>query len=1134
MIKIFGRKFGRKTIMMNKIGFIAVVISICCNLCAGVLYRTSFEAQDEPFGDWKTDKGRGPGKVTSERYATGSNSRMTGPGLGQYGQFFSIPLKETLQDAQIFVSFRYFSEKSGSYAGFFQLKGKSDGEPQLIAYTILGSGAVNARNPDITKNLTPGALIGRWVTFTYRLDFKKQVYSLEVDGKSVIGDTAFFAMNAKKKRIESLDEIVFGGTSAADGNTFIDDLIVSSDPIVPEKGAVPTAFSRSRDFRPQSPLATVGRAQSAPTVDGVLDDAVWQKAVELGGFVDGAGNRRELQPTRILLAYDDQHLYLAAEGIEPKLDPALNQRPLFRTGGKEHGKPVWLDESIELFIAPDAQKPQNYYHLAMNLAGGTFCLVPEGKKGAAVDFVAVSVLGDRSWTLEAAIPLEKLGIPAPSAGTSWKFNCCRNRLIEKEISSWARNFGSNHNYNAFGTLTFAQSAPEISLSIPDYELRGGENELKLSSDGNPSREFEVIRLITYGDQDTEVQRSTIVGSAKSVPIFFNLNVPGRNSISQAAVSAEIRDRTTGAVLQRTTPVFAMRKQYSPLKSSLVATTSNVIFHPINRIYINRGTVRPTLFAAQLDPKLRTETSRCSAVFDLPESLEIMPGNALKMDSRPYRRADGQNRREVRLELPAENLFTLAPLGPEQPYNTWTLLVFKAAPDALLKDAEARFYLELRDGNKVIREADNMLPVTILDGLKNTPVPKSFPLIFCTGPHHRMLKNMTQEQRRAFFETVKASGCNYMGVDRHHISAEIETELRETGFFLYYDIPLNVPATWQPTHFPDAADFLREHPDFRAVDASGKIYDDVICANIVTAADSPYRERLHRWIAEYAMPADALLWDYEVPPAGSKATCLCDRCLADFADKEKIAKPTREEALKNHREAWIDYQSRRVATMAAELRRVVKAVKPDCEFWIYSGYQSDATRRNYSVDWSLLPDSLDRAVCGYGRNPALTEATARAAAPKPVIHGMLMQLWWNTFFNYDQLEVNIFRRLTDASGGVLFWSDMQTDGRFFAQTARVSRLVESHRELFLNPERKDGMARWNGKIDDRIAVLVSKDGRSGLVLIFNSSAESLQGKLSFDGNPKSVTVRDFDDRKDLALPGDLVVRPFSVRIIEWAQ
>jgi hypothetical protein len=139
-----------------------------------------------------------------------------------------------------------------------------------------------------------------------------------------------------------------------------------------------------------------------------------------------------------------------------------------------HDGPVWGQDSVEIFVDPDAAG-QRYFHF---IAGPGTPSMYEAAKGLITDVLHPRYnLPDSSWDgkwhkearitggvmeILMKIPFATLGTAVPSKGTVWRGNLTRSRFFEEgfeaqpELSSWAPNFEnmSFENPQAFGKLVF--------------------------------------------------------------------------------------------------------------------------------------------------------------------------------------------------------------------------------------------------------------------------------------------------------------------------------------------------------------------------------------------------------------------------------------------------------------------------------------------------------------------------------------------------------------------------------------------------------------------------------------------------------------------------------------------------------
>ncbi len=194
---------------------------------------------------------------------------------------------------------------------------------------------------------------------------------------------------------------------------------------------------------------TAVRAAAAPTVDGVLDDAVWQRAEFISDFHqrdpnEGAPPSRR---TDVAFAYDGEALYVAArmhaagpgdvqavmtrrddsgtaERIIVSLDPFMDRRTAYSFAVTAAGVRVdWYHPDDDAFSRDSSYNPV---------------------------WEAQTVIGDKAWVAEMRIPFSQLRFPDREAHT-WGVNLNRYMpqddedvfwvVVPKDKTGWSSYFG---------------------------------------------------------------------------------------------------------------------------------------------------------------------------------------------------------------------------------------------------------------------------------------------------------------------------------------------------------------------------------------------------------------------------------------------------------------------------------------------------------------------------------------------------------------------------------------------------------------------------------------------------------------------------------------------------------------------
>ena len=181
------------------------------------------------------------------------------------------------------------------------------------------------------------------------------------------------------------------------------------------------------------PIATAVATSEAPTIDGVLDDRVWQSATPLIDFVQA--EPLEGQPasesTDVRIVYDDEAIYVGAmmHDTDPSQIVTTDTR---RDSG--------LGDMDSFQIIFDTYKDQqNGFVFGTNAAGIQYDgqVRDQGNTSASWDgsWEVKTSLTDTGWSAEFRIPLRTLRYgPAPQ---TWGVNFFRNIQRHRERAYWA-------------------------------------------------------------------------------------------------------------------------------------------------------------------------------------------------------------------------------------------------------------------------------------------------------------------------------------------------------------------------------------------------------------------------------------------------------------------------------------------------------------------------------------------------------------------------------------------------------------------------------------------------------------------------------------------------------------------------
>ena len=191
-----------------------------------------------------------------------------------------------------------------------------------------------------------------------------------------------------------------------------------------------------------------------PTIDGTLAAGEWDAAAACTGFERlRAGAIAEAQPV-FFAAHDAEHLYVALRL------PCPDGSNLVTNVTKRDG-PTYEDDSVEVFIAPDAATPE-YYQFVVTAGGVQY----DGKGmdgGWNAQWRSACGRERDAWVAEFAIPWRVLGLAAaPQAiGLNLTWNCQTGR---QGNYTWARMEKSFHEPRNFARLQLRQDSACLRLT----------------------------------------------------------------------------------------------------------------------------------------------------------------------------------------------------------------------------------------------------------------------------------------------------------------------------------------------------------------------------------------------------------------------------------------------------------------------------------------------------------------------------------------------------------------------------------------------------------------------------------------------------------------------------------------------
>lgn len=251
--------------------------------------------------------------------------------------------------------------------------------------------------------------------------------------------------------------------------------------------APPKRTSAARYASKKEPV-TIPRFEAPPTIDGKLDDLVWQKAAVFGDFLQTqpGDNVKPSHPMEVYIGYDAKHIYFAYKVTQPK-DTIRAQMGRRDNLGNEDFVGMYLDTFND---------QRQAYFVFLNPYGiQTDGITTEGRgEDGSVDILMESkgTITDDGYIVEAAIPFKSLRYEAGS-GKLWGMHLFRRvRSNNNELQSWMPNNRSiSGSLNQAGKITgLVDVSTTRQLEInPSFTVSQSGRRSRHTFDGNPDGRF---------------------------------------------------------------------------------------------------------------------------------------------------------------------------------------------------------------------------------------------------------------------------------------------------------------------------------------------------------------------------------------------------------------------------------------------------------------------------------------------------------------------------------------------------------------------------------------------------------------------------------------------------------------------
>ncbi|NTW25106.1 MAG: carbohydrate binding family 9 domain-containing protein, partial [Lentimicrobium sp.] len=210
------------------------------------------------------------------------------------------------------------------------------------------------------------------------------------------------------------------------------------------------------------PQTGIVRTETPPRIDGLLNDPTWEQATLLTEFrqFEPVLNAKPGLPTKVMLLYDDNALYVAAEMHDPHPDSIARQL------GERDNEDLNADYFGIGFDTYDKQQDAYYYLVSASGVQVDGRIVDETFDAVWESSVKINAGG---WTVEMRIPYSALRFPAKDK-QEWGLQVVRKIRRYREEIQWApEEKGSGNRLMHWGKLTgFENIKPPLRLSFTPY------------------------------------------------------------------------------------------------------------------------------------------------------------------------------------------------------------------------------------------------------------------------------------------------------------------------------------------------------------------------------------------------------------------------------------------------------------------------------------------------------------------------------------------------------------------------------------------------------------------------------------------------------------------------------------------
>lgn len=191
------------------------------------------------------------------------------------------------------------------------------------------------------------------------------------------------------------------------------------------------------------------KLQTAPVIDGKLDDITWKQLTPIEDFIIAEFETTVPDKTQVYIGYDDVAIYFGFQCFQPK-------STIITTQTRRDGS-FQFEDHVAAYLDTYHDRRRTYCFAVNPL--GTQRDEKQGDLGWDSEWIAAANIEDTVWTVEMKIPYQLLDLPR-TAKQTWGLNLVRRHQNIDRTSTWADTGINVTDANEFGSLTNLEFNPQ--------------------------------------------------------------------------------------------------------------------------------------------------------------------------------------------------------------------------------------------------------------------------------------------------------------------------------------------------------------------------------------------------------------------------------------------------------------------------------------------------------------------------------------------------------------------------------------------------------------------------------------------------------------------------------------------------